>query len=185
MNYIFFTSQEWLKSYLPISQNVQFQDLVPHLQTVHQINLNEFLGTNFYTYLLNTFSAQTLNANEVILVGDYIKPYVAWKMLEYALPYMSFQLFNKGLLQLTSENSQTTDLDVIKYMARLTNDRAQWFSQRLVTYLCDNSSLFPQYRTNNGDDKKPFKGNTTYDADLYLGYDYYNRSNRLNKYLDE
>jgi hypothetical protein len=181
----FFTSQAWLKAYLPISQNVQFQDLVPHLQTTHQINLNEFLGTNFFNYLLNTYSAQTLNANETILVEDFIKPYTAWQTLFYAFPYMSYQLFNKGVLQLTSENGNATDLDVIKYMQKLTNDRAQWFSQRLINYLCDNSSLFPQYQTNNGDDIKPFKGNTTYEADLYLGFDYHDRQNRLSRYLRE
>jgi len=182
---VFFTSQAWLASYLPISKNVQYSDLVPHLQTVHQINLNEFLGTNFFNYLLNTYSAQTLNANETILVEDYIKPYTAWQMLYYALPYMSYQLFNKGMLQLTSENSQTTDLDIIKYMTKLTNDRSMWFSQRLINYLCDNSSLFPQYTNNNGDDIKPFKGDTTYDADLFLGYSTYDRNGRLARYLRE
>lgn len=182
---IFFTSQQWLNNYLPISKNVSYNDLVPHLQTVHQINLNEFLGTNFFNYLINAYSAQTLNPNEVILVEDYIKPYVAWKSLVYAFPYLNYQILNKGLLQLTSENSQTTDLDVLKYMAKITDDRAQWFGQRLIKYLCDNSSLFPQYTQNNGDDIKPFKGDTTYEADLYLGYDYDSRYNRILKYITQ
>jgi hypothetical protein len=166
----FFTSQAWLNDYLPITKNVSYSDIVPHLQTSHQINLNEFLGTNFFNYLIDSYSAQTLNANEIILVEDFIKPYVAWVTLYYMTPFLTFQMFNKGVIQLTSENSQPVDLDIIKYLTKNSLDRSQWFSERLVNYLCDNKSLFPQYTNNNDDDILPFNGGTTYEADLYLGF---------------
>ena len=166
----FFTSQAWLNDYLPITKNLSYSDIVPHLQTSHQINLNEFLGTNFFNYLIDAYSAQTLNANEIILVEDYIKPYTSWVTLYYMTPFLTFQMFNKGVIQLTSENSQPVDLEIIKYLTKNSLDRSQWFSERLLNYLCDNKSLFPQYTNNNDDDILPFNGGTTYEADLYLGF---------------
>jgi hypothetical protein len=165
----FFITQENLVSYLPITKNVNFNDIVPHLITTHQINLNEYLGTNFYKYLIDKFEQQTLNSDEVVLVEEFIKPYSCWQTLYYLLPFVTYQLFNKGLLQLTSENAETLDINELKFMMSLTRDRSQWFAQRLVNYLCDNSKLFPEYRVNNNSDVLPFKGNTTYSTDLYLG----------------
>jgi hypothetical protein len=183
----FFISQQFINTYLPITKNINYNDIYPHIVSAHEINIQEFLGTNFYDYLIGVFSAQTLNANEEILVGQYIKPVAVWRTLYYLLPFISYQITNKGTLQFTSENGNALDLDGIKYLMKQTLDRCQFFEQRLIKYLCDNSSLFPQYASNNGDDIEPFKGNTTYESDLYLGvYNTHNpRDNRFLRYLRE
>jgi hypothetical protein len=183
----FFISQQYLNQFLPITKNINYNDIYPHIVSAHQINIQEFLGTNFYNYLIGVYSAQTLNANEEVLVGTFIKPIAAWRTLYYLLPFISYQITNKGTLQFTSENGNPLDLDGIKYLMKQTLDRCEFYEQRLIKYLCDNSALYPQYKTNNGDDMEPFKGNTTYESDLYLGSynSLYPRDYRLLKYLKE
>jgi hypothetical protein len=165
----FFITQANFNDYLPITKNVNFNDIVPHLITTHAINLNEYLGTNFYKYLIDKFELQTLNGDEDVLVKEFIKPYTIWQTFYYLIPFITFQLTNKGILQFNSENSETIDLNELKFLLIEARDRSQWFAQRLVNYLCDNSKLFPQYRVNNNSDVLPFKGKTTYSTDLYLG----------------
>jgi hypothetical protein len=86
MNNILFVSEAYLRDNLPISRNLDTKDIKPNIQAAQDLYIQEILGSNFYEYLLIAFSAQTLNANEVILVQDYIKPAEAYRTLAMAYP---------------------------------------------------------------------------------------------------
>ena len=148
-------SEQYLRDNLPISRNLDTKDVTPNIQAAQELYLQDILGSVFYEYIMNVFSAQTLNANEVILVQDYIKPAVAYRTLEMALPFLQYQIKNKGAARQTSEFGDSADFTQLRFIINEVGNRAQFYERRLVRYLSINGTLFPQYVSNNDDIIKP------------------------------
>jgi hypothetical protein len=148
-------SEQYMRDNLPISRNLDTKDITPNIQASQELYLQDILGQNFYQYIMNTFSAQTLNANEVILVQDYIKPAVAYRALEMALPFLQYNIKNKGAMRQTTEFGDSADFTQMRFLLNEVSNRAQFYEKRLVKYLSANDNLFPQFITNNDDIIKP------------------------------
>jgi hypothetical protein len=154
---IAFVSEAYMKSFTPIGDLVEFTELKSSIELSQDSFIQDILGTNFYVYLQGIYSAQTLNTNEIELVNR-LKPALAYRVASEALPFINYQIKNKGLLQQSGDYSQSADLDATKYVRNELANRAEFYAKRLSTYLCENSTLFPQYITDNGDDMSPNKG---------------------------
>lgn len=148
---IYFVSEQYLQDNLPISRNLDIKDLTPHLQMAEELFIQDILGANFYTYLINAFSAQTLNANEITLVQDYIKPAEAYRCLALALPFLNGQIKNKGAQHQFEDYSENPDLTYLKYLQNELDNRSQFYDKRLNSFLSLSGSSYPQYTTNNSD----------------------------------
>jgi hypothetical protein len=122
-----------------------------------ELFIQDILGANFYTYLINAFSAQTLNNDEVTLVQDYIKPAEAYRCLALALPFLNGQIKNKGAQAQFEDFSDNPDLTYLKYMQNELDNRAQFYEKRLNSFLCLSGSSYSQYTTNNSDIITPNK----------------------------
>jgi hypothetical protein len=148
---IYFVSEQYLQDNLPISRNLDIKDLTPHLQMAEELFIQDILGANFYTYLINAFSAQTLTNDEVILVQDYIKPAEAYRCLALALPFLNGQIKNKGSQHQFEDYSENPDLTYLKYLQNELDNRAQFYDKRLNSFLSLSGNSFSQYTTNNTD----------------------------------
>jgi len=148
---IYFVSEQYLQDNLPISRNLDIKDLTPHLQMAEELFIQDILGANFYNYLINAFSAQTLNGDEVTLIQDYIKPSEAYRCLALALPFLNGQIKNKGAQSQFEDFSDNPDLTYLKYMQNELDNRAQFYEKRLNSFLCLSGNSFSQYTTNNSD----------------------------------
>lgn len=162
---VYFVSQQYLQDNLPISRNLDTKDLTPHLQMAEELYIQDILGANFYTYLINAFSAQTLNASEVTLVQDYIKPAEAYRCLALALPFLNGQIKNKGAQAQFEDFSTNPDYTYMRYMQNELDNRSQFYEKRLNSFLCLSGTSFPQYITNNTDIISPDK-NVGWDGGL-------------------
>jgi hypothetical protein len=149
MNNILFVSEAYLRDNLPISRNLDTKDIKPNVQAAQELYIQEILGSNFYEYLLLQFSAQTLNANETTLVQEYIKPAQAYRTLAMALPFLAFQIKNKGPQSQFDEFSNAAPGNELRFLISNTENRAEFYEQRLTKYLYVNANLFPQYKINN------------------------------------
>jgi hypothetical protein len=54
---------------------------------------------------------------------------------------------NKGIGTRTDAYQESIGLDEIKYLRGEILNNAQWYQERMVKYLCNNSTLFPEYTT--------------------------------------
>ena len=163
---IYFVSETYIRENTPVNANVDIKDLLPNIKPASDMFIMPILGTNFYTTLLNSYSAMTLNANEEILVS-YIKPFLAYKTIEISIPWLTYQVKNKGPQSQTGDFSSNIDNSTMYYLKKELENRSEWYSQRLVNYLCDNSSLFSGYTNNNSTDLSP-DNSATYDSGIAL-----------------
>jgi len=149
-----FITEQYIKAFTPIGPMVEWIEIKPTAEISQDSNIQDILGTNFYVYLQNKFIANTLTADESILLS-YIKPALANRTAEMCLPFINFQIKNKGVMTQNGDYSASTDLEILRYLRSLIMDRAEFYEQRLIKYLCANGSLFTEYENDNNDDMPP------------------------------
>ena len=150
MNNILLVSETYMRDNLPISRNIDFKLIKPNIQASQDLWLQDCMGSEFLEHILIEFSGQTLTPDEEILILNYIKTQVAYRSLAMTLPFSQNQIVNKGVQKQREDYSEPTSFQEFKFLLNSVENRAQFYEDRLVKYLCDNSNLFPLYRTQDG-----------------------------------
>lgn len=173
----YFISEAYIKLNSPISQNVDANDLRPHIKVAADMYVQPVLGTNFYDYMVSGYTAQSLSSDEITLV-EYIQPVVMYYTCLLALPFLNYQVKNKGSQFQSSDfstHAENGDKKATAFIVNELENKAQFYLARLENYLDDNSSLYPNYTTNNDDDIQPS------DVTPYrCGITYYNNGTNCN-----
>lgn len=173
-------SEARLKRITSIDNNVEPDELVQFIVQAQDLKIQSLLGTKFYNNLKDSIADDSLTSDERTLLNDYIAPVIAHYAYYYALPSLNYKTKNKAVVTPTSEESTTTELSELKYLRQSIRDTAEFYESRLRDYLCDFSSLFPDY-INYGTDgmspstaKRSTSGFFTPDPVIHRsnGYDY-------------
>jgi hypothetical protein len=84
-------------------------------------------------------------------------------MMQY-LPFAAYQIKNGGISKHTSENAESVTKDEVDYLVQKERNFAEYYTRRFIDYMSFNTSLFPEYQTNNNEDVYPDKN------DLFNGW---------------
>tara|TARA_R110001583_G_scaffold35622_11_gene118343 strand:- start:675 stop:968 length:294 start_codon:yes stop_codon:yes gene_type:complete len=76
---------------------------------------------------------------------------------------------NKDIVRKISETSTAASLEDIKFMREIVQNTAEYYAQRLVDYLKNNTALYAEYSSNSGADLSPSK--QAYFSGMVLGND--------------
>jgi predicted glycosyl hydrolase (DUF1957 family) len=155
---VLFVNEDKLKSSTAINYNVDTAFLLPFLKIAQDKHLQIILGTKLYDKLQNDIAGvadAALTGNYKILVDDYIQDAIIHYALVEALPFISFQIKNGSITQKNSENGTAATRQDVDYLVQKERDSAEFYGQRIVEYLCNDSSLFPEYSQNTGADLNP------------------------------
>jgi len=152
---VLFCNEDKLKSSTAINYNVDTAFLLPFLKIAQDKHLQVILGTDLYNKIADEIEATTLTGAYKTLVDDYIQDSIIHYALVEALPYISFQIKNGTITQKNSENGNTASKDDVNWLIQKERDTAEFYGQRIVDYLCEYSSSFPEYSTNTGSDLSP------------------------------
>lgn len=157
-----------LKANTPIQDNVDDSLLKPYIYKSQVTHIQQILGTDLYNKILSEVQASTITGNYKTLLDDYIQP----ALIEYAfyevLPFISLKMTNKSIGRGNAEYLAEADLADLKYLRQTVLDVAQFQGQRIIGYLKQYSSLFPEYTTNSGLDKIIPNSNNYFNG-VYLG----------------
>jgi len=152
---VLFVNEDKLKSSTAINYNVDTAFLLPFLKIAQDKHLQIILGTKLYDKLQTEIAAGTLTDPYKILVDDYIQDAIIHYALVEALPFISFQIKNGSITQKNSENGTAATRQDVDYLVQKERDSAEFYGQRIVEYLCNDSSSFPEYSQNTGADLNP------------------------------
>jgi hypothetical protein len=167
MAQVLFISEQRLKSLTAIHDNVEPDDLMPYVVQAQDVYIQEILGTTLYNHLKDAIVADTLTSAETTLIDDYLANTAANYALYMALPTLNYKFKNKTVLSPSSEEAVNVGLDEIKFLRDSVKDTAQFYAQRAIDYLCNNSSDFPDYQNPNIDDGMLPNKKTQYNAGIY------------------
>lgn len=146
--------------------NVDTDKFYPHIKTAQDMHLQPVIGTDLYNKLLTIVGDDTWDdaGNEVYatLISTYITPFLVYFTMVDFLPFQLYQIQNAGVFRSTSDNGITADTTDIQLMVNAFRNKAEFNNRRLNDYLCNNSTLFPEYTSNTDSDMYPDSGTGTF-----------------------
>lgn len=165
MKAILITNDE-IKRYSPIKGNLDDDKLSTYIEIAQDIHLQSYLGSKLYDKIQEYALANALPAEYELLVVDYIKPMLMrWALVEY-MPFAAYTIANNGVFKHNSENSSDVSKEEIDTLTLKYTKIAIHYTQRLVDFMCDNSTDYPEYNDNIGSDMRPLR-NVSYGG-IYL-----------------
>lgn len=166
-NKVKFIDTKYLKSNTTIEDNVDDDILVPFIYMSQDINIQKALGSNFYNHLKNGVVNNTLSNDEKTLIVDYIQMMVCRWTIYYALPDIWTKITNKSVSTNRSEYGDPVDTQKFIKLENRYRDLAEFYTERLVTFMEQNCDLFDQYK-NPGNKENVRRSGRSYFNGLYI-----------------
>jgi hypothetical protein len=164
---ILFINMEYLRSRSTVEGNVDYDKVKPFIIKSQDLYLQQRLGSKFFKHLVDAVIFGTLTPAEEELIDTYIKPMVAEYTYYEALPFLNFKLTNKAISKQNSDNSQSSDIDEIKYLRNILKNNAEFYDNRLYKHLSLNADDFKIWKDNDKD-QNIMKNDKVYSSGMYL-----------------
>jgi hypothetical protein len=159
MAYVLFISEERLKDSTTIGLNVSVDLLSPYLVQSQKLHIETKLGTNLTDKLKDLITAGTVNnvGNEAYatLLNDYISEVLPSYCLWMAVPFLRYKIENGNIFSKTSENGNALSTEEAQQLRNEVLNTAEYYMERMIDYIRNNTSSFPEYSTNTGSDVRP------------------------------
>jgi len=157
--YVLFISEDKLKNSTAINMNVDVDFLLPYVKIAQKKYVETKLGTNLFVAIQGMISGGTIsnpaNANYKLLLDDYVADMLVHFAFYEVLPFLRYKVQNNNVVSKTAENSTPLTREEAQDLRSEVSNTAQFYAERLVDYLCNNSHLYPEYSTNSGSDVNP------------------------------
>lgn len=143
-------SEQKLKNFTDIDQNVTSAVLLPFISVVQQSKLEYIVGGKYYKRLLEGVINSNLSVNDQNFLEYFAQPLLIWAAYAEALPSIFMRIKNNGIVT-GAENTIT--IKEMEYMQTRADDRSQFFEARMIEQIIWNSNLYPDifnYSTENG-----------------------------------
>jgi hypothetical protein len=161
MSYVLLISEQKLKDSTAINLNVSTSLLLPYVLQAQTLYIEPKLGTQLYEHIKGLIQAGTIgnvgNAAYKTLLDDYISFVLVNYSFYHAIPYLRFKVENGNIYSKTSETGTALTTEESQSLREEISNTAQYYTERLIEYIRNNTSLFPEYSTNSGADVNPDK----------------------------
>ena len=135
-----------------VNGNVDVDKFIQYVSIAQDIHIQGMLGTRLLEKIQADIIAGTLADPYLSLLTTYIKPcLIHASMLEY-LPFAAITIGNQGVYKKGAENSETVSKDEIDFLIEQERKTYDHYKERFIDYICQNSTLFPEYNANTGAD---------------------------------
>ena len=144
MKALFITLEE-LKRKSIIDGNVDTDKLIQFVEVAQDTYIQTKLGTKLYDKLQDGVINNNLNTANTTLINTYLKPMLIWFTQSEYMKYAAFQISNGGVFKHRSENSDSASLEEINNLVYQAKTTADFYTQRFLDYIDENSNLYPEY----------------------------------------
>jgi len=157
MSYVLFISENKLKDSTAIGGNVDVEFMLPYIKVAQKKYIETKLGTDLFVSIQGKISGASLSGIYETLVNDYIQDaLVHWAFYE-CIPFLRYKVMNNNIVQKTSENSENLTREEAQDLREEVRNTAEFYTNRLIEYIRDNTASLPEYSTNTGADVNPDK----------------------------
>jgi hypothetical protein len=153
--YVLLISENKLKQSTAINMNVDVDLLLPYVRQAQKLYVEPKLGTDLYDKLKSDISAGTLTGDYKTLVDDYIGDMLPNWAFFHCIPFLRFKVENGNIYSRTSESGTALSTEESQHLREEVRNTAEYYTERLIEYLKNNTSLFPEYSTNSGAEISP------------------------------
>lgn len=175
---IIFINETTLKSRTGISDAIDGKQIKPQIKLAQDMYVQTALGSPLYLRLQSGVDANNLNANETVLLNTYVTDCLVWYTMSLLPMALGYQFFAKGVLQKTSEESQTPSRGDLELIASSYKQTAEFYKQRMINYLRENYTLYSEYFNTGSGYDTIFPELKAYTCPVWLGGETADFSNR-------
>jgi hypothetical protein len=155
MAYVLFISEDKLKDSTAIGMNVSTDLLLPYVRQAQKLYVESKLGTDLTDKLKDEITAGTLTGAYKTLVDDYIGDMLPNWALYMLVPFLRFKVENGNIYSKTSETGTALSESEAQHFREEIRNTAEYYTERMIDYVTNNLSSFPEYSTNSGADVTP------------------------------
>ena len=161
-----FISSKELKTFTTINAGVSPQKYLSAVYLAQETHIHNLLGTDLYNKLSDDIESGSLSNVYKALLDDYIKPILLQYSLVEIVPRLHYQITSKGVIKHTTENGDSATTEEVNEMVERERSAAQFYADRFIDYMNNNTSTFPEYLSNSSGDLYP--DNTSYYSGFVL-----------------
>ncbi len=159
MAYVLLISEQKLKDSSSINLQVDNEILLPYILQSQTLYVETKLGTQLYNKLKDLITNNTIglpaNAAYKTLLDDYISFVLVNYSFYHVIPFLRFKVENSNIFSKTSETGNALSIEEAQSLREEIVNTAQYYTERMIDYICNNTSSFPEYSTNSGADVNP------------------------------
>jgi len=145
---VILVSENYMKQYTFINGSVDPNIFKPCAILAQDEHIQQVIGTDLFNKILNDIRNNTLSGNYLTLVDSYMLKAVAWWTMYELLPHLYMKTDNGSIVVRTSDDSTPISSQDLQNYRDQVREKAQFYTQRMIDYLCFNSGLFPELNTN-------------------------------------
>lgn len=166
-------SPDILKERTAIHTNIDEKLLYPTIKVCQDMFIHPLLGSELYNKIVTDVEAGSITGDYKNLLDDYIIDPLCYYVLSEAVSDLTWQLWNKGVVRKSGDND-LPDAETMEGLRNKYRNRAEWYGERLRTYLVANSttSFLPEYFNGNNDTDDLVPQNNSFTMPIYLGPQY-------------
>ena len=95
------------------------------------------------------------NAAYKTLLEDYIGDMLPNWAFYHAVPFLRFKIENGNIYSKSSETGTALSTEEAQHLREEIRNTSEYYTERMIDYITNNISLFPEYSTNSGADISP------------------------------
>lgn len=150
-------SADTLKRNTTISQSVDEDLIHPVILLAQDRYILPVLGTDLFEKL-KTEIGGTPSGVYLTLLKDYVQKCLCQFTLATLYPVLRLRAVNHSVVSMNNEQGTSASYDEIQPLIDSATDMAEFYRQRMIDYLQDNTDSFPEY-TSNTDGMSPTTNN--------------------------
>lgn len=145
MNKVLLISEETLKTYSLVNDNIDGKYLLPAIQTAQDIDLETLIGKALLDKLCTLVETGEIVSNSKYrtLLDDYITPYLVWQVMSNLQLGINYKLSNSGVITNDDERKSRLDYRNNQLLQEQYKHYADSYAIKLKDYLC--SGDYPEY----------------------------------------
>lgn len=170
---ILFISVDTIKDRTGLHFNVDPKLVYPDILFAQDAYILPVLGTALYNKLQDDIDCKSLTCDYETLLNEYITPCLVYQVMAELPMALSYQFYNKGVVKKTGEGQTEPSASELTEVAQRYTSRAEYYRQRLVKYLKQQSSQnkFPEYLNPGSGVDTIVPDNQAYTISVWLGDD--------------
>jgi hypothetical protein len=170
---ILFISVDTIKDRTGLHNNVDEKLVNPEILASQDMYILPALGSALYDRLQTGIQLNNLTPSETSLLDTYITPTLVYYVMSELPMGLSYQFYNKGMIRKSGEGQENPSAAEMIDVADRYKGRAEFYKQRLVKYLKQESgnNTFPLYNNPGSGVDTIVPDNEAYTTSIWLGDD--------------
>lgn len=148
MTKVLLVSEDTIKTYSGLNDNIFGKSLFPSIREAQEIGLQSIIGSCLYESLCSKVEDGSIsdaeNTQYKQLLDNQIQYYLIYKVISDLIPIIGVKLGNIGVMVSNDEHLQNLSEDERSRVDTYYNYRADFYCKRMQQWLLDNKELFPE-----------------------------------------